>query len=454
MRGPTTASMIAEAYRTGRRTPREVAERALVAAEALDREPLPLRAFIHVDPRDVRARADASSARWREGRPLGPLDGVPVAIKDEIDVAGQPTTCGTAFLGREPAHADAHVVARLRAAGAVILGKTNMHELGMGPSGFNLHHGAARNPHDPARDAGGSSSGSAIAVASGVVPIALGTDSGGSLRVPGSLSGVASLKGTFGRVSTFGVRSPFRSMLCCGALGACVSDVLLASAAIAGEPMELPALPQQLRIAVCEGWWREAHPDVASAARRALELVRGAIEREVELPHRELAIPLGFAVLGTEAAAAMEPHLSSNQPFSPSVRLALDLARGISPAQRLRALRARALVSRELERALDRADVLITPTTAVAAPIYRRDAFRSGAVDEGMARALTGYTLPANLAGLPAAQVPCGHDADEMPIGLQIVARRGEDLLALSVAAEIERSVAWRRPQAWHDILD
>lgn len=451
----TTARALVEAYRSGRRTPRELAERALSAIEALERGPLPLRAFVHVDPDDVRARADASTARWREGRPLGPLDGVLVAVKDEYDVAGQPTGCGTAFLGREPARADARSVARLAQAGAVLLGKTNMHELGMGPSGFNPHHGPARNPHDPARDPGGSSSGSAVAVAAGLVPIALGTDSGGSLRVPGSLCGVASLKGTFGRISTRGVASPFRSMLACGALGASVADVLSAWAAMAGEPAALPALPRRLRIGVCEGAWREAGGEVASAGRRALErlLSRGAVEQPVELPHRALALPLGFAVLGGEAAAALEPHLAAGAPFGPSVRLALDLARGISASQRLRALRVRALVARELDRALERADVLVTPTTAVTAPRYPSGA-RSGAVDEAMARALTAFTLPANLAGLPAAHVPCGHDGRGLPIGLQIVARRGDDLVALAVAAEVERDVAWRRPKVWVDLFD
>lgn len=452
----TTARTIVEAYRTGRCTPRELVERALFAIETLERGPLPLRAFIHVDPTDVRARADASTRRWREGRPLGPLDGVLVAVKDEYDVAGQPTSCGTAFLGREPARADALSVARLAEAGAVLLGKTNMHELGMGPSGFNLHHGAARNPHDPKRDSGGSSSGSAAAVAAGIVPIALGTDSGGSLRVPGSLCGVASLKATFGRICTRGVHSPFRSMLACGALAASVEDLLWVWATMAGEPAVLSPLPRGLHIGVCEDEWQEASADVKDAAERALGylLSRGAVKQAVELPHRELAVPLGFAVLGSEAAAALEPHLAAGAPFSPSVRLTLELARGISKPARLRALRARALLVSELDRALERVDVLVTPTTAVTAPMYRRDARRSGSVDEALARALTGFTLPANLAGLPAVQVPCGHDARGLPIGLQIVARRGEELMALCAAAEVERTVAWQRPTVWVDLFD
>jgi hypothetical protein len=147
------------AYRAGTSTPDEVAERFLDAVAASDRSDPPLRAFIAVDADDLRAQARASTQRYREGRPLGPLDGVPVAVKDELDQVPYPTTAGTSFLGRERAATDATAVARLRAAGALLVGKTNMQEAGMGVTGINPHHGTPRNPHDPSRVAGGSSSG-------------------------------------------------------------------------------------------------------------------------------------------------------------------------------------------------------------------------------------------------------------------------------------------------------
>ena len=165
-----------EWYLDGSTTPQDVAERFLEAAAESERVNPPLRAFIATDAADLRRQAGDSAARFREGRPLGPLDGVPVAVKDELDQVPYPTTVGTRFLGRQPASSDATVVARLRSAGALLVGKTNMHEIGMGITGVNPHHGTARNPHDPARITGGSSSGSAAAVAAGLCPIAVSAD--------------------------------------------------------------------------------------------------------------------------------------------------------------------------------------------------------------------------------------------------------------------------------------
>ena len=146
----------------------------------------------------------AATARIRAGSPLSIFDGVPVAIKDEVDQTPYPTTVGTTFLGRAPAAQDATAVARLRAAGALLIGKANMHEIGINPNGCNAHYGPARNPYDPTRDSGGSSSGPAVAVAAGLCPVSLGADGGGSIRIPASLCGLVGLKPTFGRVSEFG----------------------------------------------------------------------------------------------------------------------------------------------------------------------------------------------------------------------------------------------------------
>ncbi|HEX8714571.1 MAG TPA: amidase, partial [Solirubrobacteraceae bacterium] len=187
-RFPTVADYQA-AYRSGTTDPVQVAERALAAARTLDRMDPPMRTFIALDEADVRRQAEASRQRWSQGAPRSPLDGVLVAIKDEYDVAGYPTTCGTKFLGKTPATADALVIARLRAAGAVIFGKTHLPELGTIPLGINPWHGIARNPYDPARDTGGSSSGSGAAVAMGLTPIALGSDGGGSIRIPAAHNG-------------------------------------------------------------------------------------------------------------------------------------------------------------------------------------------------------------------------------------------------------------------------
>jgi Asp-tRNA(Asn)/Glu-tRNA(Gln) amidotransferase A subunit family amidase len=453
-----SASDLVEAYRAGRATPSDVAERALEAAQSFDRRDPPMRMFIALNPDDVRAQARASTERWKSGSPKSPLDGVPVAIKDEFDVMGYPTTCGTSFLGGAPKERDALAVARLRSAGAVLFGKTNMHELGMGPSGLNSTHGAARNPFDPARDTGGSSSGSAAAIASGLVPLALGNDVGGSVRVPASLCGIASLKGTFGRVPTEGVSIISWSLEHSGPMGATVADVLTGLSAVTSEAVELPALASRsgpLRIGICEAWWSAAVPEVARVVKAAVDrlVAAGAELVDIHLPHLDLTIPIGFATFGVEGAVAMEPHLLKNRPMSPAVRATFDLARGISATAFVKAQRARALIVRDFDTALDRADVLVTPTTARTAPVYANDALRHGEMDDTAMQAMVAFTFPINLTGLPAAQAPCGFDGAGMPVGLQVVGRRGADALTLAVAAEVERAAERRRPRVWVDLL-
>jgi Asp-tRNA(Asn)/Glu-tRNA(Gln) amidotransferase A subunit family amidase len=453
-----TAEDLGRAYREGRSTPVEVAERAIEAADRFDGLDPSLRTFIDLRPDDVRAQARASAERFREGAPLGPLDGVPVAIKDEFNVKGYPTTSGTAFLGGKPVSRDALVVERLRRAGAILFGKTNMHELGLGPSGVNIFHGAARNPFDPARDTGGSSSGSAAAVASGVVPLALGNDGGGSIRIPAALCGVPAIKGTYGRVPTEGVEMTCWSLEHSGPMGSSVADVALAFRALTGEPVPLEA-PRgrsgKLRLGVCDAWWAAADVSVTRLAKAALDrLVEAGAELvSVELRHIHLAQPVGFATFGVETAAAVMPHLLANRPMSPAVRAALDLARGISATTFVQAQRARALIARDFDAALGLVDALVTPTTGISARVYEEDTLLTGELNDAAARLRTAFTFPLNLTGLPAAQVPCGFDGEGMPVGLQVIAGRGEDELALAVAAEVEKTAERRQPKVWVDLL-
>ncbi|MBU0703876.1 MAG: amidase, partial [Chloroflexi bacterium] len=199
-----TAHDYARAYREGKTTPDQVARKVLAAIEASNSADPPLRAIIAVEREDVLKQAAAATKRIQEGRALSIFDGVPVAVKDEVDMAPYPTTVGTAFLGKSPAAEDSTVVARMRAAGALLIGKANMHEIGIGVTGLNPHHGTTRNPYNPAHYSGGSSSGPGAAVASGFCPVAIGADGGGSIRIPSSFCGLVGLKPTFGRVSEFG----------------------------------------------------------------------------------------------------------------------------------------------------------------------------------------------------------------------------------------------------------
>ena len=222
-----TAVDFQRAYREQHITPTVVAERMLSRVKAEDAATPPLRAVVAQRADDVLAQAAESTARWAAGAPLGPLDGIPVGVKDELDQAGYPTTVGTAFMGSGPAAEDASVVARLRAAGAMLIGKLNMHEIGIGVTGINPHHGATRNPYDSDRITGGSSSGSAAAVAAGICPLSVGADGGGSIRIPAGLCGIVGLKATFGRVSEHGAAPLCWSVAHIGPMGASVYDVAL-----------------------------------------------------------------------------------------------------------------------------------------------------------------------------------------------------------------------------------
>jgi Asp-tRNA(Asn)/Glu-tRNA(Gln) amidotransferase A subunit family amidase len=446
-RFPTVADYDA-AYRKGTIHPVDVAERALAHARTLDRMDPPMRTFLALDEGDVRRQAEAAAQRRRTGTARSALDGVPVAVKDEYDVAGYPTTCGTRFLGTTAASVDALAVARLRAAGAVIFGKTMMSELGVAPSGINPWHGIARNPYDPARDTGGSSAGSGACVGMGLTPIALGNDGGGSVRIPAAHNGVVGLKGTFGRVPMDGVPMLCWSLEHAGPLAASVADALLAFDVITDERLALPELPRPLRIGVCAGWWQWADAEVAAIARAAVERLSGVELVEVALPHIELSLPVGTATFTVEGAAAMDAAITRGEPLSAPTRIAFELARGMSAVAYVKTQRARALVVRDFDQAWDSVDLIVTPTTATTAPPIPRDA-AGGELDEAkIIRAVT-FTFAQNLSGMPAVSVPCGYDAAGMPVGLQIIAPYGEDLRALAVAAAVEQATERRKPGVW-----
>ncbi|MGZ3406583.1 MAG: amidase [Polyangia bacterium] len=446
-RFPTVADYQA-AYRNGTSDPVLVAERALTAARTLDRMDPPMRTFIALDEADVRRQAEAAAGRWRKGAPRSPFDGVPIAVKDEHDVAGYPTTSGTKFLGKTAATADALTVARLRAAGAVILGKTNMPELGAIPSSINPWHGSARNPYDPARDAGGSSSGSGAAVGMGLVPVALGSDGGGSIRIPAAHDGVVGVKGSYGRVPLEGVHNCYWSLEHAGPLAASVADALLALDVITDERLALPELPRPLRIGLCERWWQWADGEVASIVRAATERIVGGQIVDIDLPHIELSLPVGTAIFTVEGATAMDAASARAEPLSAATRIAFEMARGMSAVAYVKAQRARALVVRDFEWAWDNVDVIVTPTTATTAPPIPRDA-AGGELDEAKINRAVTFTFAQNLSGMPAVSVPCGYDAAGLPVGMQIIAPHGEDLRALAVAAAVEHLTTRHKPQVW-----
>ncbi len=465
-----TVGAYAAAYRRGDCSPLQVAEKVLAAIDASEQADPPLRAFIAVDRRDVLAQAERAEKRLRAGQPLSLLDGVPVAIKDEIDQTPYPTTVGTRFLGSAPAAQDASVVARLRAAGALLIGKTNMHEIGINPNGSNANHGHVRNPHDPLRDTGGSSSGSAAAVAAGLCPLAIGADGGGSIRIPATLCGVVGIKPTYGRVSEAGAAPLCWSVAHLGPLGASVADVALAYALIAGpdgrDPNSLVQPPPRLEgwnrtrlngvtLGIYPAWFEHASPGVAAVCKEMLRQLgkAGATIREIEIPELdEMRIAHAITILA-EMAVCMQPHRRQRRLQGASVRLSLVLGEALTASDYLQAQRMRTRALAIFAEAFKEVDAILTPGTAITAPLLPAGAPAGGWSDLGSDTELMRYAFPGNLTGLPAISFPAGYDEQGLPVGLQAMGRHWEEHLLFGIAHVAEQVVARRKPRIHYPLL-
>jgi len=461
----------ARAYREGRTTPEEVARRVLDAIEASNAADPPLRAITAVDREDVLRQARESAERIRNGRPLSAFDGVPVAVKDELDMVPYPTTVGTGFLGASPAEEDATVVARMRAGGALLIGKANMHEIGIGVTGLNPHHGTVRNPYAPGHFTGGSSSGPAAAVAAGLCPVALGADGGGSIRIPSSFCGLVGLKSTFGRVSEFGAAPLAWSVAHLGPLAATASDAALAYGLIAGpDPRDPISLHQPgptlagwdrpdlsgLTLGVYRPWFEHASAEVVSACERLLqELERGgATVREIAIPELEDGRVAHVITIAAEMAQALSWCYAEHcREHGLDVRINLALARAFTARDYIQAQRARTRMIGHFNRALEEVDVIVTPSTGLTAPAIPPAALPDGESDLSTLIEIMRFSTPANLTGLPAISFPAGYDGAGLPIGMQAIGRAWQEPTLLRLALAAERAVERHAPQVYYDVL-
>ncbi|MBI4702532.1 MAG: amidase [Deltaproteobacteria bacterium] len=468
---PESAADFQAAYAAGRTSPTRVAERFLEhVGDSEGLEP-PMRLFIAQDADDLREQARASTARHTRGEPLGPLDGVPVAVKDELDQRPYPTTVGTSFLGREPVVADAEAVARLRAAGALLVGKTNMHEIGLGVTGLNPHHGAARNPYDPARMTGGSSSGPAATVAAGLCPIAVGADGGGSIRIPAALCGVVGLKPTFGRVSEHGAAPLCWSVAHVGPIAATVRDLALAYAAMAGpDPKDATSLRQPapgwdgigqrglggIRLGIFRPWFEDAAPAVVEICRHTLDALADAGAKIVEVAIPELGL-LRSAHLVTIIAEMAGAHLAHYRrhraDYGADTRLNLALARRLLGYDYVHAQRLRARLCAHFAQVMAEVDAVVTPATACTAPLLAPDALHSGESNLEVTDQIMRFAPAGNFTGLPAMSCPAGYDELGLPVGLQLLGRAWEEHVLLRIAGAIEQQVERREPRVHYRYL-
>jgi aspartyl-tRNA(Asn)/glutamyl-tRNA(Gln) amidotransferase subunit A len=447
-------------------SPVEVARAHLDRIAALDGG---LRAYVTVCADAALAGAHAAEAALMTGQPLGPLHGVPYALKDLYDTAGIRTTGGSkVFADRVPA-ADATVVRRLTQAGAVLLGKLNMVEFAYGPEGLNPHYGHARNPWDAGthRMAGGSSSGSGVAVAAGLAPGALGSDTGGSIRIPASLCGITGLKPTYGRVSRAGVLPLAWSMDHVGPMTRSAADCALMLGAMAGYDAGDPStsvLPvpdytaaltgdvKGLRIGLLRSFFLDgAVPEVRAAVEAAAATLAaaGALVDEVSLDTMAHVPGAALAVVAVEALAYHADLLRTRAgDYDPDVARRLMTGAYVSGLHYVRGQQVRALVRAEVDAALARRDVLLAPATPVTAPgvADRQTTLGDGPAD--VRTALLRYTRPFNLSGHPVCALPCGLTAAGLPIGMQLVGRPFDEATVLRAADAYQRLTDFhaRRP--------
>ncbi|WP_315135030.1 amidase [Achromobacter marplatensis] len=430
-----------QAMASGSLTAEDLVRHAGAAIERLNPQ---LNAFVHVDIAAALAIARERDAERASGKVRGPLHGIPVAIKDNVDTADMPTTMGAAhFLGHRP-QADARCVALLREAGAIVVGKTLTHEFAYGPTGDRSVQGAARNPWRTTQMTGGSSAGSAAAVAAGMVPVALGTDTGGSVRVPSALCGLVGFKPTHGRVSDAGVFPLAPTLEDPGVLANCVEDAQVFMQALSGGAIA-PAIAATGGLRM--GWVANvpfAIDDAAVTAcvRAAAErFAGGAVQAAPEVtPH---ARALQSALGAIQRAEAYEVHADrvESEPgkFDPEVLERLRASRPVQGWEYVRALKERARLQAEFARLFQQVDVLALPAVAITAPALQQRSV-AGPGSAGVRETLLGLTNPWNVLGLPAISLPAGW-VNGMPVGLQLVAAAGADEALLALAAS-----RWQAP--------
>ena len=472
-----TARGLIDGIRTGSHTARDIAQKTLAHIRRTD-----VNAFITLDEEGALKAADAVDQKAAAGVPLGPLAGIPIALKDTLCTQGLRTTCASKILANFIPPYDATAVSRLRRADAIILGKLNMDEFAMGSSSENSHFGAVKNPHDPTRVAGGSSGGSAAAVAAGQAFMTLGSDTGGSIRLPASFCGVVGLKPTYGRVSRYGLIAYASSLDQIGPVARTVEDAALLLRVIAGhDPRDstsarvpVPDYPsacqrgvEGLTIGLPKEFFAEGlQPDVRHAVMRGVEILEknGACLREISLPiagHPAYAIAAYYIVATAEASSNLSRYDGVKYGFRADAENLIDmyiqtrsqgfgaevkrrvmlgtyaLSAGYYDAYYRKAQQVRTLIRRDFASAFATCDVIaspVSPTPAFKLGEKLRDPLQMYLSDI--------YTVSVNLAGIPGISVPCGTSPAGLPIGLQLLGDAFAEETILRAAAVVERELA------------
>ncbi len=429
--------------------------------ERIDRLNTALNVYLTIMAEEALAAAEAAEKAVIQGDSLGILHGIPVALKDNYEVAGVRMTAGSKFLKDHVAAEDCEVVSRLRRAGAIILGKLYMHEWAIGGTTRNPHYGPGRNPWDPSRIPGGSSGGSGSALAADLAMATLGTDTGGSVRIPAALNGISGIRPTGGRISNRGVVPVSGTFDTVGPMARRAEDVAHLFQALAGYDPEDPAsinMPVDdylsglhqgvngLRVGLVGGHFqKEPRPEAGKLVLQAARVYEdlGAHVEELELPGAEAAIERTSEMFLAEAAAFHQARLEQRpNDFGQDVLTRLQIGAGITGIQYAIARQEQRRWQRQLEKVLGHYDFLLAPTCGIPAPLIEE----SDGVET--TRLLTRFTYPFSLAQVPVLSIPCGFTEDNLPIGIQLVGRHWEEALLFRAAWTYQQTTDWhlRRP--------
>jgi aspartyl-tRNA(Asn)/glutamyl-tRNA(Gln) amidotransferase subunit A len=423
-----------------------------------------LNSFITITEAEGRKAATEAETEIRKGHYRGPLHGIPISIKDLFATRGVRTTAGSKILADSVPDFDATAVARLHQAGMVMVGKTNMHEFAYGVTNDNRHYGAARNPWDHTRVSGGSSGGSAVSVASSQCTASLGSDTGGSIRIPSAACGTVGLKPTYGRVSRYGAIPLAWSLDHVGPITKTVEDAAIMLAAIAGlDPNDRTTsarvVPDYRNILIRTSGIRGVRvgiprlyfldhidPEIRKAIDRAIHELEslGASLIEVEIPNLENCAAMEANITLVEATSYHEPDLG-RQPdeYGTDVRTNLEAGRYLLGTDYVKSQRARILLQQNFINAFSRADVIVSPTLPAFPPPVGEVWVQSGELREYVVDAFLRFNIPYDLTGFPAITIPCGFGSTGLPIGLQVAGKAFDETTIFRVAHTYEQSTQW-----------
>ena len=443
----TLPASIAECARQLRARQTSAAEAVEECLRRIDADNQRLNAFILVMADEARQMAREADRELAAGRDRGPLHGVPISVKDIVDIRGTATTAASRVRDGHVATADAPAIRRLREAGAVFIGKTNLHEFAFGTTNEDSAFGPARNPHDPARSPGGSSGGSAASVAAGMALATLGTDTGGSIRIPAAACGIVGLKPTSGEVSAEGVVPLSRALDHVGPLTRDVTDAWHFYQVLIGQTSApLTAVPAaRLRLAVPRKYFCDLLDDeVRARFESALETLHrdGVAIDDRAIPHADFIVTTYLHIVFGDAAAYHRATLDAMpERYTKPVRLRLEMGRYVLAEDYVRAMAGREVLRREVDDALAGHDALVLPTLPIPAPTIGAATVRVGGKEEPVRNLMLRLTQLFNLSGHPAISLPCGSTATGLPCGLQLVGRHGQTTELLSIALAVERAL-------------